>query len=51
MYPNTEPVKGQLLLRIDAPLYFANVESVKDFIRASVAKSRLEYGDMGDRVR
>lgn len=33
MYPESTELEGILMLRIDAPLFFANVESVKYAIR------------------
>jgi len=33
MYPEAQELEGILMLRIDAPLFFANVESVKGAIR------------------
>lgn len=33
MYPESHELEGILMLRIDAPLFFANVESVKHAIR------------------
>lgn len=33
MYPEAQELEGILMLRIDAPLFFANVESVKSAIR------------------
>ena len=32
-YPNAEPDDRVTVMRIDAPIYFANVEYIKDFIR------------------
>lgn len=43
MYKDASPVPGMLLLRIDAPLYFANVEAVKEYIRSKLdAEQRLQ---------
>lgn len=33
MYPEASELEGILMVRIDAPLFFANVESVKGAIR------------------
>ena len=33
MYPEAQELEGILMLRIDAPLFFANVQSVKGAIR------------------
>ena len=32
-YPEAESVPGVLIFRVDAPIYFANVEFVKDKLR------------------
>ena len=33
MYPEAQELEGILMLRIDAPLFFANVQSVKGAVR------------------
>ena len=38
MYPESTELEGILMLRIDAPLFFANVESVKSAIRKNENK-------------
>ena len=38
MYPESTELEGILMLRIDAPLFFANVESVKYAIRKNENK-------------
>ena len=45
MYENAKAPAGMLLLRIDAPIFFANVETIKDFVRSRVAKSKREDTD------
>jgi len=37
-YPEAKPVDGILILRVDAPLYFANVQYVKEWIRRRLRK-------------
>lgn len=39
MYPDAETPAGMVLLRIDAPIYFANVEGIKDYLL-----ERLQWG-------
>ncbi|PSC69015.1 sulfate transporter [Micractinium conductrix] len=51
MYPESEATPGVLLLRIDAPIWFANVESVKDYVRKSVADQRAVGDKTGEPVR
>ena len=44
MYANAKAPDGMLLLRIDAPIFFANVEAIKDFVRSRVARSKRQSG-------
>ena len=51
MYPHAETAPGLLLLRIDAPIYFANVEGVKEFVRERVIASKKSRAERGDFIR
>ncbi|KAL4428322.1 hypothetical protein ABPG75_002411 [Micractinium tetrahymenae] len=51
MYPNAEVQPGMLMLRIDAPIFFANIESIKQFVREKVAFSKKRREEMGDHIR
>ena len=51
MYPHAETAPGLLLLRIDAPIYFANVEGVKEFVRERVIASKKSRAERGDCIR
>jgi sulfate transporter 4 len=46
MYPEADVPDGMILLRIDASIFFANVEGVKDFLM-----ERLEKGKAEQRLR
>ncbi|EFN58438.1 hypothetical protein CHLNCDRAFT_19800, partial [Chlorella variabilis] len=47
MYPDAEPTRGVLMLRIDAPLWFAAIE----YVRNEVQRRRAEDKQSGDPVR
>lgn len=51
MYPAAELQPGMLLLRIDAPIFFANIEAVKEFVREKVLISKKRREEMGDHIR
>lgn len=40
MYPDAEMVTGIMMLRIDAPIYFANIHGISDYIRDKLARIR-----------
>jgi MFS superfamily sulfate permease-like transporter len=40
-YPEAEPVAGMAVVRIDAPMYFANVQYIKERLRKHEARSRV----------
>ncbi|KAI7843852.1 hypothetical protein COHA_002403 [Chlorella ohadii] len=50
-YPEAEPQPNVLILRIDSPIWFANVESVKEFVRTNIARQSKAAAEGGDRVR
>lgn len=50
-YPEVEEQPHLLLLRIDSPIWFANVENVKEFIRNNVDKKKRAGEVSGDTVR
>ncbi|KAI7843851.1 hypothetical protein COHA_002402 [Chlorella ohadii] len=50
-YPEAEPQPNVLILRIDSPIWFANVESVKEFVRTSITRQSKAAAEGGDRVR
>jgi sulfate transporter 4 len=50
-YVDAESPRGLVLLRIDAPIFFANIEGIKDFLLAKLAKRRAEAERHGARVR
>lgn len=50
-YTDAESPRGLVLLRIDAPIFFANIEGIKDFLFAKLAKRRAEAERHGARVR
>ena len=47
-HPNAQPVPGMLLLRLEAPVFFANAERLRDFVRGAMAleKPRTVVLDM-----
>ncbi|PRW44455.1 sulfate transporter isoform B [Chlorella sorokiniana] len=51
MYPNAELQQGMLMLRVDAPWYFANSSSIGDYIREKVAINRSRAEEVGDHIR
>ncbi|PRW56212.1 sulfate transporter [Chlorella sorokiniana] len=50
-YPEAEPQPNVLILRIDSPIWFANVEGVKEFVRTNIARQAKAAAESGDRVR
>ncbi|KAG2497041.1 hypothetical protein HYH03_005043 [Edaphochlamys debaryana] len=46
-YPNAQMLPGVMAVRIDAPIYFANVQWIKDRLRAYEAKYRSFSADKG----
>ncbi|KAL4457420.1 hypothetical protein ABPG75_012285 [Micractinium tetrahymenae] len=51
MYPEAEPQPGVLLLRVDAQLYFANIEGVRDYVTQAIEQRRSAGDKSGDPVR
>lgn len=49
-YPEAQNVEGMLLLRIDAPLYFANVNPVRDSLSRHEAKALREAAANGSEI-
>lgn len=45
LYPDAEIIPGIMMLRIDAPLFFANIEGVSDHIREKLARIRRQNAD------
>ncbi len=51
MYPDAEEPQGMILFRIDAPIFFANIEGIKDFLIDKLAKAKAAHEKVGDKVR
>eukprot|EP00890_Picochlorum_soloecismus_P004167 jgi/Picsp_1/4751/NSC_02119-R1_sulfate transporter len=51
MYPDAEQPPGMILCRIDAPIFFANIEGIKDFLFAKLQRNKAEHERIGDKVR
>lgn len=51
MYADVIEPPGMILVRIDAPIYFANVEGIKDFLLDKLEKGQQEHQQLGDPVR
>lgn len=51
MYPDAETPPGMLLFRIDAPIFFANIEGIKDFLFDKLQKGKAEHNKVGDPVK
>ena len=51
MYPDAEQPPGMILCRIDAPIFFANIEGIKDFLFAKLQRNKAEHERVGDKVR
>lgn len=51
MYPDAEEPPGMILFRIDAPIYFANIEGIKDFLFDKLRRSKAAHEIVGDKVR
>lgn len=51
MYPNAEAPEGILVIRIDAPIFFANVEGIQDFLQEQLEKGKEEQLRRGAPVR
>lgn len=49
-YPEAETVDGMLLLRIDAPLYFANVNPVRESLARHEAKALRAAAEQGQTI-
>ena len=49
-YPEAEPVDGMLLMRIDAPMYFANVSPVRDSLARHEAKALVQANARGTEI-
>lgn len=50
-YPEAQPVDGILMLRIDAPLYFANVSPVRNGLAKHEAKALREAANAGTSIQ
>jgi len=51
MYPDAEEPQGMILFRIDAPIFFANIEGITDFLMEKLTKSKAAHEKVGDEVR
>jgi sulfate transporter 4 len=51
MYPDAECPPGMVLLRIDAPIFFANVEGIKDYLLEQLRLARAQQAAQGHPVR
>lgn len=51
MYPDAEEPQGMILFRIDAPIFFANIEGIKDFLIDKLARAKAAHEKVGDQVR
>ncbi|GFR50731.1 hypothetical protein Agub_g12988 [Astrephomene gubernaculifera] len=49
-YPNSQLVPGVMVCRIDAPIYFANVQWIKDRLRAYEARHRAWSAERGAKL-
>ena len=50
MYPEAEEPHGMILFRIDAPIFFANIEGIKDFLMDKLARAKKRHEKMNDKV-
>ena len=50
MYPDAEHPAGMLLLRIDASIFFANVEGIRDYLADKLQTDKAEHERAGDPV-
>lgn len=50
MYPEAEEPQGMILVRIDAPIFFANIEGIKDYLIDKLARAKKRHGKMNDQV-
>ncbi len=51
MYPEAEEPQGMILVRIDAPIFFANIEGIKDYLIDKLARAKKRHEKMNDQVR
>lgn len=51
MYPDAEPLEGILVLRIDAPIFFANVEGIQEYLQEQLEQGKAEQIRRGAPVR
>ena len=50
MYPEAEEPHGMILVRIDAPIFFANIEGIKDYLIDKLARAKKRHEKMNDKV-
>ncbi len=50
MYPEAEEPQGMILVRIDAPIFFANIEGIKDYLIDKLARAKKRHEKMNDQV-
>jgi sulfate transporter 4 len=50
MYPEAEEPHGMILVRIDAPIFFANIEGIKDYLIDKLARAKKRHEKMNDQV-
>lgn len=50
MYPDAQTPPGMCLLRIDAPIFFANVEGIRDYLSDKLQSDKAEHLRAGDPV-
>ena len=50
MYPEAEEPQGMILVRIDAPIFFANIEGIKDYLIDKLARAKKRHEEMNDQV-
>lgn len=50
MYPDAESPKGMVLLRIDAPIFYANIEGIRDYLNDKLQSDKAEHLRAGDPV-
>ena len=51
MYPDAVQPPGMILFRIDAPIFFANIEGIRDFLLDKLQKGKAEHERVGDPVK
>jgi sulfate transporter 4 len=51
MYQEAETTPGVLVIRVDAPLFYFNVEGVTDYLDEKLAKGKAEHLSRGDKLK